>query len=238
MALVMEDIKYADGDTHLAGMLVLEESSERERPGILLIHGGAGLDDHARSQALRYASLGYVVFACDMYGEAVAGSRERVMAMLTTLRDEPALLARRARAGLDLLAARAETNGRFAAVGFCFGGMAVLTMARLGADLAAVVSMHGSLKTSHPARRGVVTSKVLVCHGALDPHVPMNDVLAFVEEMNRASVDYQVAIYGGAMHGFTHEHAVASTTAGMEYDAAADRRSFLAARNFLEENLA
>src|SRR5689334_7020726 len=110
---------------------------------------------------------------CDMFGDGVAGDRERVMACLTGLRDDPQRMSRRAQAGLTALAACPEADGRFAAVGFCFGGLAVLTLARSGADVMGVVSMHGSLATVRSAEPGAVTAKVLVCHGVLDPHVPL-----------------------------------------------------------------
>jgi dienelactone hydrolase len=208
MTLVTQDLEYSDDGTTLDGVVVLDAARSDRRPGILLIHGGAGLDDHARGQAHRYAELGYVVLACDMYGRGIAGNRERVMATLIGLRDAPDRLAQRAAAGLAALSARAEVNGYLAAVGFCFGGMAALRLARSGASLAAVVSMHGSLATTNRAEPGAVTAKVLVCHGALDPHVPMADVVAFTGEMTEAGADWQVNVYGGAMHGFTHAHAV------------------------------
>src|SRR6266487_7034879 len=85
------------------------------------------------------------------------------------------------------------------------GGMTVLELARSGAELSGVVSIHGSLKTTRPAQGLQVKAKVLVCHGALDPHVPMGDVSAFIEEMNSASVDWQLIMYGNAVHGFTHK---------------------------------
>src|SRR5216683_2234408 len=142
---------YSHVETPLTGALYWSEAQQRARPGILLIHGGAGLDDHARDQARRYAELGYVVFACDMLGDGVAGSRERVIGCLTALRDDPALLVRRGQAGLAELARCPEVSGRFATIGFCFGGMAALALARSGAELAGVVSMHGSLATPRPA---------------------------------------------------------------------------------------
>jgi dienelactone hydrolase len=97
--------------------------------------------------------------------------------------------------------------------------------------------MHGSLATAKRAEPGVVTAKVLVCHGALDPHVPMADVVAFTEEMTKAGADWQVNVYGGAMHGFTHAHAVDGATPGVAYHAGTDRRSFGAAQAFLDEAL-
>ena len=235
MTLASQDLEYSDDGTTLNGVVVLDEGRSDQRPGVLLIHGGAGLDDHARGQAHRYAELGYVVLACDMYGRGVGGDRERVIATLMGLRDDPDRLARRAAAGLAALSARAEVNGRLAAVGFCFGGMAALTLARSGAHLAAVVSLHGSLASTKPADPGAMTAKVLVCHGALDPHVPMTDVVAFTEEMTKADVDWQVNVYGGAMHGFTHANAVEGATPGVAYHAETDRHSFEAARTFLDE---
>jgi dienelactone hydrolase len=172
-----------------------------------------------------------------MFGEGVAGNRERVMACLTGLRDDPERLARRARAGLAALAGCPEADGRLAAVGFCFGGLAVLTLARSGADLTGVVSIHGSLATPRPAQPGTVRARVLACHGALDPHVPPTDVTRFAQEMNHAQADWQLIMYGGAMHGFTHEHAVPGAVPGVAYDARADQRSFLAARTFLAQAL-
>ena len=231
-------VAYTDLDTSLTGELYWNEAQSTPQPGILLIHGGAGLDEHARDQACRYADLGYAVLACDMYGDGVAGDRERVIACVTALRDDPELLVRRGRAGLRALADCPEVLHATAAVGFCFGGMAALALARAGTELAGVLSIHGSLATSAPAGPGTVAAKVLVCHGALDPHVPMRDVTAFTEEMNTAGADWQLNIYGRAVHGFTHRQAVPGATPGVAYDPVADARSFAAATAFLAGTLA
>ena len=237
MATATRTVTYADQDTALTGFLTWDEATPLPQPGLLLVHGGAGLDEHARGQARRYAALGYAVLAADMFGAGVAGNRERVLACLLALRHDPRLLTRRGAAGLAALAACPDVDGRLAAVGFCFGGLAVLTLARSGADLAGVVSMHGSLATASPAEPGAVSAKVLACHGALDPHVPMTDVTRFAEEMDRARADWQLIVYGGAMHGFTHSDAVPGATPGVAYDALADQRSFAAARSFLADAL-
>jgi dienelactone hydrolase len=229
------DLPYSDLDTPLTGVLCRDEAQLGRRPGILLIHGGAGLDGHAREQARRYAALGCVVLACDMFGDGIAGDRERVIGCLYALRDDPALLVRRAQAGLAALADCPGTDGRFAAVGFCFGGMAALALARSGEHLAAAVSIHGSLATVRPAGPGAVRARLLACHGALDPHVPLDHVTAFAEEMDRAGADWQLIMYGGAQHGFTHKHAQPGATPGVAYNALADDRSFTAARTFLAE---
>jgi dienelactone hydrolase len=237
MPAATRTVTYNDQETALTGFLAWDDAARQPLPGLLLAHGGAGLDDHAKGQARRYAAHGYTVLACDLFGDGVAGDRERVMACVMGLRDDPQRLARRAQAGLTALAACPEADGRFAAVGFCFGGLTVLTLARSGAGLMGVVSMHGSLATARPAEPGTVKAKVLACHGALDPHVPLADVTRFAEEMDHARVDWQLIMYGGAMHGFTHEHAVPGATPGVAYDALADQRSFLAARTFLAEAL-
>jgi dienelactone hydrolase len=232
-AIATRPLSYGDLDTSLTGVFHWDETQPGPKPGILLIHGGAGLDEHARDQASRYAELGYAVLACDMYGEGVAGDRERVMATVTALRDDPALLVRRGQAGLTALSRCPEVGGDLAAIGFCFGGMAALALARAGADLAGVVSIHGTLTTVKPAEPGAVTAKVLVCHGASDPHVPMADVVTFTDEMNSADADWQVVIYGRALHGFTHKHAVPGAIPGVAYDQNADERSFTDTRTFL-----
>src|SRR4029077_2785695 len=184
MSLETEQIAYRDGDARLNGFLALYADRAGKRPGVLVVHGGAGLDEHAKGRARRFAEQGVVVFACDMYGEGVAGNRERIMAQLMEFRSDRAKLCARAHAGLEVLVSQPSVDGRMAAVGYCFGGMTVLELARGGAELAGVVSVHGSLDTLRPAEAGSVKSKILVCHGAIDPHVPMAQVNGFVNEMN------------------------------------------------------
>ena len=163
--------------------------------------------------------------------------RDRIMACLHTLRENPALLVRRGRAGLAALAACPEVTSPLVAIGFCFGGMAALALARAGTELAGVVSVHGSLTTNAPAEPGAVTARVLACHGAEDPHVPIADVTGFMTEMGRAGADWQLAIYGRAQHGFTHRHEVSGSKPGVAYDHSADERSFATIRAFLTETL-
>src|SRR5580704_4461414 len=144
MPINTQTIGYRDGDTELTGLLAWDDSRDHQRPGILVVHGGAGLDNHAKGRARRLAELGFVVLACDMYGNGVAGNRERVMARIMELRSDPAKLCRRARAGIEVLVSHPQVDGRMAAVGYCFGGMTVLELARSGSvELAGVISVHG-----------------------------------------------------------------------------------------------
>jgi dienelactone hydrolase len=169
-----------------------------------------------------------------MYGDGVAGDRQRIMARIAELRADRAALCARAQAGIDVLASHPQVDGRVAAVGYCFGGMTVLELARSGAELAGVASLHGSLSTSRPAEPGSIKARILVCHGAQDPHSPPAQVAAFVEEMNQATADWQLIVYGGAMHGFTHETATGQTP-GVLYHALSDTRSSTAMRSFFVE---
>ncbi|MFC4949736.1 dienelactone hydrolase family protein [Pseudonocardia sp. GCM10023141] len=226
----MNPLRYQDGRTPLTGHLV--DRHRNPGPGVLVVHGGAGLDDHARTQAERIADLGYVALACDMYGDGVAGDRDRTMAVITALTSDPAALRRRAGAGLRALVAHPGVDGRIAAVGYCFGGMTVLEMARGDTALAGVASIHGSLAARHGGA-AAISAPVLACHGALDPHVPMADVLAFTAEMSAADADWQLLVLGGAQHGFTHT--TPSPGPGVAYDAVADARSFAALAAFLED---
>lgn len=233
MAIASHQIEYHDADTPLTGFLFTDPTRTGNRPGLLLIHHGGGLDDHAKTHSHSYAELGFVVFACDMYGPGVAGNRERTLALLGEMRSDPAKLCRRAQAGVDVLKAQQQLDGRLAAIGYCFGGMAALQMARSGAEFSGVVSVHGSLATVVPAEPGAIKSKILVCHGALDPHVPLAHVTAFADEMKQAGADWQLILYGGAMHGFTHK--TATGMPGVAYNPPADARSTVAIEDFFVE---
>ena len=233
MRLETERLAYRDGDVRLNGFLVVDAARRDKRPGILVVHGGAGLDDHARGRARRFAESGFVVIACDMYGEGIT-SRDAIVRHIMELRNNRDMLRRRAQLAIDILSRHPQVDGRIAAVGYCFGGMTVLELARSGAVLAGSVSVHGSLETPRPAEPSAVHGKILVCHGALDPHVPMTQVKAFTEEMKRAGVDYQLLIYGSAMHGFTHETATGQQP-GVAYHALTDVRSSAAIGAFFGE---
>jgi dienelactone hydrolase len=119
-------------------------------------------------------------------------------------------------------------------MGFCFGGLAALELARSGADLRAVVTFHGGLTTHAPAEPGAVRAAILVCTGAADPHVTREHREGFVDEMVRAAADWQMHTYSGALHCFT-ERGV--DRPGAKYDERADRRSWQSMRELFEESM-
>jgi dienelactone hydrolase len=203
------------------------------RAGVLVFHGGGGLGDHERERVDRFASLGYVAFAPDLFGEKFA-DRARGMAVIGELVAEPAKLRARTTAAFERLAREVDRE-RIVAVGHCFGGMAALELARSGARVRAAVSFHGRLTSVSPAKRGDITARVLACTGADDPYCPRDQRVAFEDEMSAAGVDWQHHIYAGAMHGFT---VPGVTQPGCAYHELADRRSWAAMRALFDEVLA
>src|SRR6516165_5837967 len=173
MDLKTGSVAYEHDGQPLTGYIAWDDKRSDRRPGVIVFHGGSGLDEHARDRARRVAALGYVALAADLYGNSVLGNRERIMEAIQRFQSDPAYLRSRAKAGLAQLAAHPLVDQRLAAVGYCLGGLTALELARSGAALAAAVSIHGSLHSKEPAEPGAIVAKLLVCHGALDPHVPM-----------------------------------------------------------------
>jgi len=201
------------------------------------VHEWWGLNDHARNQARRLAEAGYVGFALDMYGAGkVTTHPQEAQAFATEATKDAAVVAARFNAALDLLKRDPRVDpARIAAIGYCFGGGVVLNMARSGADLAAVVSLHGSLGTKTPAEPGKVKARVLVLAGGADPFVPPEQVEAFRKEMQTAGARFEVVMYPGAKHGFTNPDAGKYGMPQLAYDAAADRQSWAAMLKLFHE---
>lgn len=224
----LHPLTYACDGVPLSGLLALDEGADRPRPGILIVHDAWGLGENVKMRAQMLAELGYVALCADIYGEGVrpaviAEAQEQV----TKFQADPQLLRARARAGLDTLAAHPQVDpSRLAAIGYCFGGMTVLELARAGAPCRGIVSFHGLLKTTLPARPGTIPAKLLVCTGGEDPLVPIDDVAAFQQEMREADADCQTIIYSGAKHSFANPFA--SDNPGIGHHPDADRRSWAA----------
>jgi dienelactone hydrolase len=124
---------------------------------------------------------------------------------------------------------------KLAAIGYCFGGTTVLELARSGADARGVVSFHGGLATTMPAKAGDLKARLLVCHGADDPFVKPAEVEAFKKEMSAAKADMTFIAYPGAVHSFTKKAAGDDPSKGQAYNADADRESWAAMKKFFNE---
>jgi dienelactone hydrolase len=230
-------VEYKRGDAVLEGFLAWDDAISGQRPGVLVVHEWTGLGDYVESRARKLAGLGYVAFAADVYGKGIHPKTPQEAAAQAGLYKKDRLLMRaRTQAGLDLLRGQPICDPkRVAAIGYCFGGTCVLELARSGADIAGVVSFHGGLDTPNPADAKNIKCKVLVLHGGDDPHVPQKDVEAFEDEMRTADVDWQLVVYGSAVHAFTNPAAGNDKSRGAAYNARADRRSWEAMKLFFVE---
>jgi dienelactone hydrolase len=232
-------VDYRDGGVVCKGFLADPEAGGA-RPGILVVHEAPGLDEHAKRRSRMLAELGYVAFAVNMYGDGkVAATTDEAMTMLAPVRDNQPLLRSRVRAAFDTLAALPQVgNSRVAAIGYCFGGMVALELARSGAPTIATVTFHGMLAAKNPDDARNIKGKVLACTGADDPIVPAEQVQDFQKEMTAAGVDWQVICYGGAKHAFTNRDAAKAGRPALAYNQAADERSWIAMKDFFAEAFA
>jgi dienelactone hydrolase len=235
-ALKTQWIDYQDGKTQLSGYLVYDDAKTGIRPGVLVVHEWMGLNDYAKMRTEQLAKEGYVAFAADMYGKGiVAKDHQQAGELSGAFRGDRAAMRRRAMAGLATLRRQPQADvKRLAAIGYCFGGMTVLELARAGADVKAVVSFHGGLNSPAPAPKNI-KPKILVLHGALDPHVPIDEVTGFENEMQKSNADWQLIKYGGAAHGFTNPANQGDVSKGVAYNASADARSWKAMQDLFAE---
>jgi dienelactone hydrolase/carbon monoxide dehydrogenase subunit G len=238
-AIITEEVHYNVGDTSLSGYLAYPRNASGKVPGVLVVHEWWGHNDYVRKRADMLAELGYAAFALDMYGDGkVTGHPKEANAfMMEVVNNADAARARFEKA-LELLKGTPVVNQeKIAAIGYCFGGAVVMSMARLGLDLDGVVSYHGSLQGLAPIA-GEVDARIMVFNGAADPFVPEEAKQAFKAEMDAANLSYEFIDYPGALHGFTNSGADEKGEAyglPLKYDAAADEDSWQKTQEFFRE---
>ena len=231
-------VEYKDGPTVLEGFLAYDTGTAgKPRPAVLVVHEWWGLNAYAKSRARQLAEMGYVAFAVDMYGKGVlAKDRTQARKLAGAVRSNRTLMRRRILAALNVVKSDPRVDAkRIAAIGYCFGGTVVLELARSGADVAGVVSFHGGLGAPDATDAKSIKSKVLVLTGADDRMVPMSKLAAFADEMRRRKADYQIILYGGAVHSFTNPLSGDKPSTNVAYDAKADKRSWRAMKDFFIE---
>ena len=236
MAIVSNTVIYLDGDVVLEAFFAFDDALSGRRPTVLINHTWAGRDDFVAEKAKKLAALGYVGFAVDMYGKGVLGSNpEQNMQLMQPFMADRAMLQKRMQAALAAVKLMPWVDdSKIAAIGFCFGGLCSLDLARTGADIKGVVSFHGLLAAPGNTEGNAVKAKILALHGRDDPLVPLEQRLAFEQEMTEAGADWQLHSYGNTMHGFTNPLAN-DPGFGAVYQPDADRRSWIAMQNFLSE---
>jgi dienelactone hydrolase len=231
-------LEYRCGDTLLEGLFCYDDALPGPLPAVLVCHEWGGRGELVEKKAKRLAARGYATFALDMFGKGKRGTTpEQCQALIMPFVQDRALLARRINASLSFVRTLPQVDARrVAAMGFCFGGMCVLDLARSGADLRGVVSFHGLLKQNGLPPAKSIPSKILILHGWDDPLAPPEDVLAISKEFTEAKADWQLHAYGGTMHSFTNPNAN-NPAGGMLFSDKAQRRSWHSLMEFLEEVL-
>lgn len=236
MAIIGKHFPYTDKSTPLEGYCAYDDASSAKRPAVLISHTWVGRNQFVIDKAHAIAELGYVGFALDMYGKGVIGNNaEESAALMQPFMLDRAKLQQRIAAALTAIK---QIDGvdrtKIAAIGFCFGGLCVLDLARMGADIKGVVSFHGLLDAPANTPPQTITAKILALHGRDDPLAPPDKVLAFQEEVTQAGVDWQFISYGNTMHAFTNPLANDPEN-GYRYQPDTDRRAWLAMQHFLQE---
>lgn len=236
MAIKTRQIDYRDGDTTLEAHVAWDDTLTGSRPGVLVSHAWGGRSEFEDRKAERLAELGYVGFALDLYGKGIRGSNpEENAKLMQPFLDDRALLQRRMKLALEQLRAQKDVDpDRVAAIGFCFGGLCVLDLARLGTDIRGVVSFHGLLGAPGNTAGNAMTAKALVLHGWQDPLAPPEQVFDFAKEMDELGADWQLHAYGRCMHAFSNPNA-SQPENGLQYDPTAERRSWDSMWLFLNE---
>jgi dienelactone hydrolase len=227
---------YHQDELELHGFLAYDSSKEGARPAVIVAHDWSGRNEFACQKATMLAEMGYLGFALDMFGNAQIGTTtEEKSALIEPLVSNQALFRRRLDSALDTVLSIPEVDKeRVAIIGFCFGGMCALELARSGADIKGAVSFHGLLNKPGTMKSAAIKAKVLALHGYEDPMANPEQANAFCQEMTEAKVDWQLHMYGQVQHAFTNPNAH-DTQLGLMYNSTAAKRSWQAMVNFLQE---
>ena len=236
MTIQTKTIDYQYDQVELQGYLAWDDAVDKNRPGVMVSHAWRGRTEFENARAEDLAKLGYVGFALDLYGKGVQGnSVEENSALMKPFLDDRQMLQNRLSTSLDVLKSQDEVDeSRSAAMGYCFGGLCVLDLARTGADVNGVASFHGLFGPPGNTGGNKINAKVLVLHGWDDPMATPDQVVSLAEELSSMGADWQIHGYGNTMHAFTNPDAN-DPDFGTVYQADADRRSWNAMQDFLSE---
>jgi dienelactone hydrolase len=231
------DISYEYGGVTFKGQLAWDDAAKGKRPGVLVVHEWWGLNEYARKRAEQLANLGYVAFACDMYGEGKHTEHpNEARDFATEVRKNVQVWRGRAQAALKVLAEQPQVDAdKLAAIGYCFGGSTALQLAYTGADLKAVVTFHAALPIPDAEQAKAIKPKIVICHGAADRFIPEETAAKFRAALEEAKVDYAMVYLGNAKHSFTVKDIDAKGVDGLAYNAEADHRSWQYMRLLFDE---
>lgn len=188
---------------------IARPNNDKKLPTVLICHAWAGRNKFVEDTACELAEIGYVGVALDVYGKGVLGNtNDENMALMQPLLDNRAELQARLKSGLDSVSNLDYVDNNYiSAIGYCFGGLCVLDMARMGLNLNKIISIHGLFNKPNNLNNYQINSKILALHGHLDPMVKPEAVAEFTKELDKAKADWQINIYGKALHAFTSPEA-------------------------------
>jgi dienelactone hydrolase len=234
--IIAEPVVYLVDGQPYEGYFAINEGFGDNQPVVMVVHDWNGLGEYEKRRTEMLAKQGYAAFAVDLYGQGVRPSTaEESRAESGKLYEDRSAMRQRLFAGLEQAQMLPGVDPeQVVAMGYCFGGAAVLEMARAGADIDGYVSFHGGLDTPEGQDYSATQGKILVLHGADDPVAPMESVAQLANELTAAGVDFDMEIYGGARHSFTEWSADSDSS---RYDAQADLKSWDALLAFLDETL-
>ncbi len=234
-------VDYKDKDVTLEGYLSMPVGAQtmapNSLPGILLIHEWTGLGEYIKKRADMYASLGYVVFAMDMYGKGKrAKNHDEAAKLMNIYEKNPILMNERVQTSLDFLKKNRIVNiNKIVVVGYCFGGGVALRLAYTGTPLRGLISFHGMIRVPLQQEAKNVRAnqtKIMIHHGEADTFIPKETIEKFKERLEQNKVDYEFFSYPGAVHGFTRWQA--NESSGIQYNKNADKESWNKTVLFLE----
>jgi dienelactone hydrolase len=231
-------VPYLDEQRRLEGYLAAPNAA-RDLPGVLVVPSWLNINESICRRADRLAELGYTAFVADLFGAGVRPSPpQSPMTVVGPFLEDRLGFRRRLLSGLRAFQERPECNAdRIAAIGYCIGGCGVLELARAGAALRGVVTLHGILSAPVPAQRNAGVSKILVLHGDADPLAPFDQLAAFRDEMRSAGANWELDIYGDARHSFTGEGVLDQASPEAALHLQSEARSWRATLQFLAEIL-
>lgn len=233
--LTTKIVEYNKGQ--FEGYLAMPKEVMKSTPAILLVHNWMGVSEETKFQAQRFAGLGYIVLAADIYGK---GQRPKDATeagkFAGKYKGDRQLFRKNLIAALDFLKEQKNVDQKkLAAIGYCFGGTGAIELARSGAAIKAAVSFHGGLDSLNPRDGKNIKAKLLIHHGDVDPFVPAKDIDAFEREMKDHKVSYEMIRYPGAVHSFTEKGAGDDPKKGAAYNKDADEKSFAKTKEFFRE---
>lgn len=230
-----ERVEYKSGDLTFEGFLAYDTQSQGKKPGVMIVHNWMGVTAETESKAIEVAKLGYVAFAGDIYGKGIRPKDTKEASELAgKYKGDLKTLRERANLAIEELRKNKRVDAsKIFVTGYCFGGTTAIEVARSGADVKGVVSFHGGLTPSTEDKN--IKGQVLVLHGAVDPYISKADFEGFVKGMNDAKVNYQLNSYSNAVHSFTEKGAGNDNSKGAAYNETADKRSWIAMKEFLAE---